>query len=169
MNCIKQIILFILVLKSGITTAQDLQKKMDSLLKKERFYEYWDAKNKDVYAFGWIEQRYGIPVFRHVSLDKTSRVVTIEGITTMTGSAADTAHWGYCPFGILAAQPDSNHHLHNIRKLSTTYCQGNDPAIKDGFFSVKFKILPNDILIIGNPGRAGYGAIVYNISRLLKN
>jgi hypothetical protein len=168
MKFTKEILVFIFVLQFSLASGQDLQKKMDSLRKQESFYEYWDEKTHDIYAFGWIEQRYGFPIFRRVVLDKVSHVVTIEGITTMTGLVTDTVSWGFCPFNIIAATPDSNNYLHNVRRLATTQCQEDDPNSKDGFFSVRFKINPNDILIIGNPGRAGSGALVYNISMLLK-
>lgn len=168
MKFTKEILVFFFVLQLNFVSGQDLQKKMDSIRKQESFYEFWDEKAQAVYAFGWIEQRYGRPIFRTVVLDKVSQVVTIEGITTISGLATDTARWGYCPFNIIAATPDSNNFLHNVRELATTQCQEDNPNSKDGFFSVRFKINPNDILIIGNPGRAGSGAIVYNISKLLK-
>lgn len=168
MKFTKEIVFFIFVLQCNLTSGQNLQMRMDSLRKKESFYEYWDKKTKSVYAFGWNEQRYGIPVFRTVTLDEASRVVTIEGITTQSGEASDTASRGFCPFDILVARPDTHFYLHDVRKLATTQCKENNPASKDGFFSVKFKIRPTDILIIGNSGRAGSGAIVYNIYKLLE-
>jgi len=85
----------------------------------------------------------------------------------MNCSISDTTENGFCPFSIIAARPDSNNLLHDVRFLATTQCQEKNPNSKDGFFSIKFKIKPNDILIIGNPGRAGSGAIVYHISKLL--
>lgn len=167
MKFIKTILVLFSVLQFSVTLGQDLQRTMDRLRKQEKFYEYWDEEGRAIYAYGWIEQIYGIPVFRSVSFDEASQEVTIDGITTMTGLVSDTLERGYCPFAILVARPDSNHVLLDVRKLATTYCQSTDPRYKDGYFGVKFRIKPGDILIIGNPGRAGSGAIVYNIYKLL--
>lgn len=168
MKYFRKIATLILVLITVDISAQDLQKKMDSLMKKESFYTYLDKKRNEEYTCGWIEQFYGIPVFRNVQFDEATRVVTIEGITTMTGLPIDTLYWGDCPFNIIVARPDSKNNLRRIRRVGTTYCKDDDSGIKTGFFSVTFKILPNDILIIGNPGRAGIGSIAYNIWMLLK-
>ena len=161
------ILAFIFVTQLNFASGQDLQKKMDSLRNQESFYEYFDEKAQKVYSYGWIEQRYGYPIFRTVVFDKGSQTVTIEAITTVFGSVDDTSDLGFCPFSIIAARPDSNNNLLDIRLLATTQCQEDDSNSKDGFFHVRFKVKPNDILIIGNPSRAGSGAIVYNISKLL--
>lgn len=168
MRYINGILVFFTLVVNVQAQGQNLQKKMDSLRKKETLYEYWDEAGQNVYAFGWIEQRYGLPVFRKVIFDEITQVMTIEGITTMTGLPADTSDRGTCPFEIIAATPGPDYHLRNVRKLGVTQCQDSAANSKDGFFSVQFKVNPGDILIIGNPGRAGSGAIVYNISMLLK-
>ena len=63
-----------------------------------------------------------------------------------------------------------NGYLKYIREFgSTNDNQLGDSTKKAGFFSIKFKANPDDILIIGNPGRAGAGAVAYYVGKLIKN
>jgi hypothetical protein len=167
----KKIFLFTVLINFSLSgICQDLQRKMKGLEPKAFNYEYLDRDSNDLYTAGWIEQMYPYPVFRKVQLEEKTHRITIEGITTVSGSISDTAEWGFCCFNVLVAQVTKKGTLYNVRRFGYTLLKNDSLNLsgRDGFFSISFRLMPNDMLIIGSPGRHGHGALVYHIGKLLK-
>jgi len=143
---------------------------MDTLKPKVDFYEFYVRSQKELYAHGWIEQIYPYPVFRKIQIDKKSNEISIEGIITIDGSIKDTTDNGFCCFGVLVAQLNKKEQLYNIRRYGRTLLKTDslNASGRDGFFSLSFKGNKNDVLIIGNPGRAGGGAVAYYVGKLIE-
>ena len=151
--------------------AQDLQGQMDSFVRKDHFYEYFDEKSKNIYSHGYFEQVYiPTPIFRRVDVDKKRKIISIEGITTWGGKISDTSERGLCCFEILLAKADSKGRLYKIRRFPSTM-MGDNPendSKRDGFFRLNFETQQDDILIFGNPGENGNGIRTYFIGKLLR-
>jgi hypothetical protein len=154
---------------SSCALGQNIQCKIDSLRPNSNFYEFFDPASNKLYSHGWMEQEYPFPVFRKVNVSKSKKQIEIEGITTVAGDASDTADYGLCCFDVLVAQAKSNGILYNVRHFgkSKLKSDSHNVAGRDGFFSLKFKRFPNDVMIIGNAGRVNTGAIAYYVGRLL--
>ena len=94
----------------------------------------------------------------------------LQDVVISAAGVKDTTDNGFCCFGVLVAQLNKKEQLYNIRRYGSTLLKTDslNASGRDGFFSLSFKGNKNDVLIIGNPGRAGGGAVAYYVGKLIE-
>lgn len=136
--------------------SQSLVAKADSLPTDYKFYVFKGSDTIYLSDFGSLEREAPMHKFTRVEYDKSSGLVSVEGLTDI------------CCFEILVARSLGNDKLVNIRRFGET--QEIEVSAKErytGLFNITAKFALDDVIIIGRPGTLYWQAAIIPLGKLL--